>query len=59
MQVFFQAVKIPLVEEHWVVVEGGVERPSTRDDILIVLADVKSILVKATKLEQDSLPTIT
>ena len=47
------------MEEHWVVVEGGVERPSTRDDVLIVLADVKSILVKATKLEEDSLPTIT
>ena len=47
------------MEDHWVVVEGGGERPSTRDDVLIVLADVKSILVKATKLEEESLPTIT
>ena len=53
-----QAFKISMVADTWVYVDGIVEEPATREDVLLILSDVNSILIKATRLNDNSPPSI-
>ena len=47
-----------MYESGWQMLEGGFESPATREDFLTALANVDTILVRATMTEEDTESTL-
>ena len=51
MNSFFQPLKAWIREDNWDKIDGGIKAPASRNDLMTVLADIDSILLRASHTE--------